>query len=256
MKAKQAYVSPCVANFKDRWFEMFGFIPYDNPNEPAVFFYNWVDYDLDLILKHKAKCVVVITSSHTVGIDIIAKELNKENIKVIASEKMGALLLQRGLKTEYAGALFVEKDKRVQPVTLGDKIYTYLPPARYVEYGGDLVEKLKTKYEVIVGKGPSMCTQKEWYGGICDQYYGRAFVGLNLARSFGGQVTITDLGLRGIPCITNIVNMPHTIPWKTLEDVEAAIEKAALDIGKVNTELAQKVYESMDYEQKWLEIDT
>ena len=128
-------------------------------------------------------------------------------------------------------------------------IYSYVPNNLY---GPELINKIRTNYKIIIGDGK--INMDEWYDGKCNEFYSKVFVGLNLALTSAGQITIIDLGLRGIRCITNVVKMPHTISWNSIKDIEQKIELESLNIGKVNSELAQQVYESMDYEQKWLEV--
>lgn len=248
MKIKQAYLSHSVRRFKNRWFKMFSLQEYSNINEPAVFFYNTIK-DLDIILKHKTNCVVVITSSHTVGLDIAAKKLNRNNIKLLATARISNVLTKMGIKHEWPKCgIFVEK---VEPIKLGNMIYSYAPNDK--TYGLELIKKIKTNYKMIIGDGK--IDMDLWYGGECDKFYGKVFIGLNLSQTSGGQTSIIDLGLRGIPCITNVTKMPHTIPWNNIKDIEQTIENESLNIGKINSELAQKVYESMDYEQRWLEVE-
>lgn len=247
-RIKQAWISKSVKPFTNRWLKMFNLVPYSNINEPAVFFYNTAK-DLPAILAHKTKCVVVITSSHTTRLEFAANELNKPHIKILATARISGILTQMGIKHEWPKAgIFVEK---VEPVVLGHNIYTYLP--KPLIYGLDILQKIQTPYEILIGDGKIPMDQ--WYGGECKKYYNNAFVGLNLSETSAGQTSIVDLGLRGIRCITNVVVMANTIPWNTIEDIEKAIHKEAENIGTVNIELARQVYESMDYEQKWLEID-
>jgi len=249
MKIRQCWISPNVISFKNRWFSLFNFVEYTNPNEPVVFFYNKFK-DLNIILNHKTKCVVVITSSHTVRLEEAAKLLNKENIKILATAKISEFLTNIGVvHTWPKNGIFVEK---VEPVKLGNMIYTYIPK-QMDSYGWSTIKKIKTKYKILIGDGK--IPMNKWYDGKCENYYNKVFVGMNLSDYSGGQTSIVDLGLRGIPCITNVIKMPHTISWKTIQDIEQTIESESKNIGKINYELSKEVYESMDFEQKWLEID-
>jgi hypothetical protein len=248
-RIKQAYISKSVAPFKNRWLKMFNVVEYNNVNEPAVFFYNTVK-DLPSILNHKTKCVVVITSSHTVQLEKAAHALNKPNIKILATARISERLKEMGIKSYWPKqGILVEK---VEPVRLGNMIYTYIPKPEI--YGLETLQKINTKYEILIGGRPRI-NMDVWYNGECKNYYDKAFVGLNLSETSAGQTSIVDLGLRGIRCITNVIQMPHTIPWKTIKDIENAIDTEAEYIGTINSELAKQVYESMDYEQKWLEIE-
>ncbi len=249
MKIRQCWISPNVISFKSRWFSLFNFIEYKDSNKPAVFFYNKYK-DLNIILKHRTKCIVVITSSHTVKLEEAAKLLNKENIKILATAKISDILTRMNIKHEWPGCgIFVE---RVEPVKLGNMIYTYVPK-QLDSYGWNIISKIKTKYKILIGDGN--IPMNKWYAGECKKYYDKVFIGLNLSNYSGGQTSIIDLGLRGIPCITNVVKMPHTISWNKVEDIEQTIENESKNIGKINYKLAQKVYLSMDWQQKWLEID-
>jgi len=253
MKIKQAYVSPAVIRFKNRWFKMFNLREYDNPDEPAVFFYNKIT-DMKPILKHKTECIVVITSSHTTRLEEAAKLLNKKNIKILATAYISEVLTKMNIPHSWPGCgIFVEK---VEPVKLGNMIYVYLPnKTRHVfeKYGGEIIKKIKTNYEILIGDGS--IPMDMWYNGINKNYYNKSFIGLNLSNCSGGQTSIVDLGLRGIPCITNVVKTLSTIPWNTIDDIEQIIESESKNIGKINSELAEKVYLSMDFEHKWLEIE-
>lgn len=247
-RIQQGYVSPVIGNHKQRLMRIFNLQPYTDPSAPAVFFYNLPKYDLDIIKKHKGYCVIVITSSHTIEIEEACKvfvEKMENGARLIATSRVSQKLTEMGIPHEFPKhGIIVEK---VDPVVLGKSVYAFAPKPHFQP---ELVDKIQTKHPMIVKK--ELIPMKDWYnGGHC---YNEIFIGMNLAVNSGGIVTVIDLGLRGVRCITNVIEMAHTIPWQTLEDIENAIENESRYIGTINPDLAREVYESMDYEQKWLEV--
>jgi len=245
-RIRQGYISPVIGNHAKRFMKLFDLIPYKDVNAPAVFFYNLPKYDLDIIEKHKGYCVVVITSSHTIELEKAVKIFVEKGVKLIATSKVSETLTEMDITHECPkNGIIVEK---VDPVILGNSVYAFTPKPHFHP---ELVEQIKTKYPMIVHHDLSI-PMEEWYAE--KHCYNKIFIGLNLAENSGGIVTIIDLGLRGIRCVTNVIEMAHTIPWKTIEDIENAIENESKYIGTINADLAREVYESMDYEQRWLEI--
>jgi hypothetical protein len=257
-RIKQAFVSPSVASFKQRWFNMFDLVNYTDIKEPVVFFYNRIK-DVNIIIKHRSKCIVVITTSFisNKNLEILEKNLaNRHYITIIAHPIMAKKLKEFNINSYWPkNGIFAEK---VAPVKLGNMIYTYIPKKEFIlkrgHYNLEVFNELQNKkYPILLGDGS--IPMNRWYNGESENYYSKCFVGLNLAIYCGGQTSIVDLGLRGIRCITNNLKLPSTIPWNSIQDIKNAIKNESKNIGTVNYELAKQVYESMDYKQKWLEIN-
>ena len=49
------------------------------------------------------------------------------------------------------------------------------------------------------------------------------------------------MGLRGIPVITNVIELPNTIPFTTVKDIEQAIKMVDIHIGTTDSYLSGHV---------------
>jgi hypothetical protein len=124
----------------------------------------------------------------------------------------------------------------------GNSVYTYLNKSKPDYHGKKTVDQVKSEYEIVVGDGSY--GKDEWMK-YADDMYGKSFVGLFLSKFCGGGMSIQEMGLRGIPVVTNIMNLPHCYRWGTVEDIQNKIQYLSSGIGKVDKELADQVYESM-----------
>ena len=54
-------------------------------------------------------------------------------------------------------------------------------------------------------------------------------------------MSIIEMGLRGIPVITNVLELPNTRPWNSIEDIEKIVQAESGKIGNINTAMANEV---------------
>jgi hypothetical protein len=234
----QGYQSHALRHFG--FLSKFNLRQYTDKQRPLVIFGCYDDNDYTVIRNHQSNLVIVWCGADVRNIRNI-ELLNQPNI-IHCSDHWRIIdkLRERGLRAIQLKCFSDTTD--ANPTVLGSKIYTYIPKQDSNYYGKQLVDKIKTPYEIIVGD--LIYTKKEWDNGIADTYYSQCFIGLALSE-WGGLAGIIEMGLRGIPVITNIVELPHTIPFKTVQDIEYAINYASHYIGMTNIELSQQVHASV-----------
>jgi hypothetical protein len=123
---------------------------------------------------------------------------------------------------------------------LGNKVYAYVNKNAKVYYGGDVIDGLNVEQEILIAD--YSVSMDVWKQGLNVEFYSQSFISLQLSPFAGGGNSIIELGLRGVKVITNILRMPHCIPWEKPEDIERAIKEEAKHIGWRNIDLADKVF--------------
>jgi len=231
MKAYQGYASETIKKFK--FFERYNIRPYDSINEPLVVFGAYKQEDFRVINFHREKVIVMWCGS---DVKNYRKIHNSNVVHVTCIPAIREYFKHMKVECHLLKQVMRENPK---PKKLGGKVYAYLNRGKPEYHGSRVVKSLKINYDILVGD--HSITQKEWYNGEADKFYSQAFIGLCLSEFAGGGDSIMEMGLRGIPVVTNVLNLPHTIPWKNTCDVEEAINAAAKNIDMVNTELAEKV---------------
>jgi hypothetical protein len=133
---------------------------------------------------------------------------------------------------------------KLEITPLGNKIYAYVPESCPDYHGIDIINQLNVDFEIIIGDGT--IPQDEWRAGRCNEFYNPSFIGLMLSPFAGGGSSIIEMGLRGRKCITNVFDLPHTLKWQTVRDIQRIIRRESKKIGTVNTTIAQQVQTFLD----------
>lgn len=247
MRILQGYVSKSVMSFP--FHEIYALDDYNDDYEPAVFFgmYRYEDYRIAVDNADKR------TKVFWTGQDIIDYKWDLFPLNnVTAHPKVFNLIKSKGHECEFVQpAAFLNS---VNPQKLGPKIYAYCPKEAEDYHGKKVLDELRLMgYDILIGDGS--IPQNLWKHS-CNGFYDDIFVGLCLSEFAGGGTSIIEMGLRGIPVITNVFNLPNCIPWidGDADFVAAAIEALKPRIGTVNEPVAQEVWQSLDHEHKWLEI--
>jgi len=243
MKITQGYQSLSMSAFQ--FLEMHKLTPYQDITKPLVVFGCYSLKDIQVIRNHKSTVVI-----QWEGLDSKAhKDLTpfkaKNIINVSPLPNVVAFFKTKGITCFLIRWVINEP---LHPQLLGDKIYSYVHKGNPKYYGSDTIAKLNTKYEILTGD--YTLSTKEWKGEPREKVYSQTFVGLQLCNYAGGGFGIVELGLRGIKVITNVLSLPHTIPWNTVEDIENAINKEANRIGTINKDLAIEVYDAVMCSEK------
>jgi len=237
LKAYHGYESYSIRNFK--FLERFHLKPYHDEYAPLVLFGCYRPKDREIVRNHKG--ILIIRWCGADSKRAIFKELmNPDIIHVTPLPNVRRHLKNKGINCHQIKLVSREKN---HSMILGNKVYAYINKNHPTYYGNEVIKKLNITQELLIGD--YSIPQKDWYAGRCDEYYSQIFIGLALSEYAGGGGSIIEMGLRGIKVVTNVLDMPHTIPWETVDDIEQAIEKESKNIGKVNKKLAQQVYDSM-----------
>jgi len=247
IKAYQGYVSYSMKKFP--FLKRFNLKSYYDKSAPLVVFGCYGSGNVNIILNHKG--IVIIRWCGADSRKKYVTKLIKPNIIHVAILPN----IQRYLKSKGINCHQIKASTREKPypMILKDKVYTYLNKNAPQYHGSEIVKRLNIKYKILIGD--YSIPQKDWYAGRCNEYYSQAFIGLSLSNYAGGAGSIIEMGLRGIKVVTNLLDMPHTIPWKTIKDIEQSIEKESQNIGKINKKLADQVYNSMNHDPDCFDLD-
>lgn len=245
MRIAQGYVSKSIMSFP--FHEIYGLDDYNSSNDPAIFFgmYRYEDYQL--MYKHTGEKKIFWTGQDALDFDFKNKyHLNN----VTAHPNIHTLITQRGFHCELVKpSTFINE---VNPQKLGPNIYAYCPKEAEDYHGKKVLDELKEMgYNITIGDG-SMPQHLWKYAS--NGFYNDIFVGLCLSSFAGGGTSIIEMGLRGIPVITNVFNLPNCIPWTDVNGIAESIEHFKVGIGETDSYTAGAVWENLDHEHKWLEI--
>lgn len=253
MRIDQAYISKSVADFP--FLEKLSLTPYIDSSRPALFIGCYYQEDLEAILQHQAKAVVLWCGQDS--LDCI---------------KMGWIHQLRHLEhvtwmtnVEKVLRNFLPHLKMVSPILLGgefeptvfrNKIFAYCPESFPDYHRKDLIDQLTDYYqdhfEFVIGNGN--VSQELWLKRLGNIVYDDCFIGLCLSGFAGGGQTVLQLGLKGRMVVNNVINAPNSYEWSGLADIKQAIEREARMIGKEGIGLAKLVSATVNKTPLWLEI--
>jgi hypothetical protein len=248
MRIKQAYVSKSIMDFP--FHQIYSLDDYNTLREPAVFFgmYRFEDFCLADQHREYREPIIFWTGQDALGEQRWYKNLG---INITAHPKVKKHLNDLGCDCKIVKpAAFLNMQ---QSQILGKKIYAYCPSSAPDYHGKKVIDELRCGgYEIVIGDG--QFSQTEWRNSKADFFYKDIFIGLCLSEFAGGGGSIIEMGLRGIPVVTNVFDLPNCIPWGSLEDVMLAIELETKNIGTINERLSRQVWNDLDHKYKWLEI--
>ena len=256
------YVSASITFFKDIILKTYPNLKYGyDANKPMIFFGMYRNEELNLVLNHRHKCLIIWGGSDALKFKAKSKSLvypffrNSSKIFHIAQSKwisddLKSLNFKHKLLPWYSltKSKFTCKEK-------GNCIYIYLP-TRF--YGADLFEKLKKKlngkYEFIIGGGNLRKEQRIPYDKM-PEIYSKCFIGLRLVPHDGLGSTVQELGLMGIKCVHN-GNSPSALNYKNIDDIIKHIENEAKTIGLKDEELSKKVDKYLNIDSSFFKVAT
>ena len=236
IKAYQGYES--IPAFKFGFNKQYRLNAYMHRTQPLVVFGCYKAQDYAVINNHKGLVIVVWMGSDSLNVNrkLFTK---KEIIHVSTLPCIKEQLKRKRIKCHLIN---IVARHRPMPLAKGDKVYTYLNRSKPEYHGKKLVDKIYTNFELLVGDGS--ITTRLWKQ-QANSIYGQSFIGLFLSEFAGGFISIQEMGLRGIPVVTNLANLPHTIPFDNIYDIEQAIQQKSIGIGEKDEVLSEQVYESM-----------
>lgn len=246
MRIEQGYISKSIQDFP--FLSAYQLDEYKNAYAPCIFFGCYRYEDLRIIQQHKGLAVVMWFGQDALNFQDwgslrnncfrsqwgeIYHVTNHINVHLHISDKVNCKLIS---PMDF-GSVSTQSPN-------GNKIYAYVPKGMPEYHGSEILNQLSTDYEIIIGDGS--IPQSEWRDGRCKEFYNQSFVGLMLSPFAGGGASIIEMGLSGRRCITNVFDLPHTIPFNSIADIEAAIARESQNIGKFDSELADQVRASLD----------
>lgn len=243
MRITQGYVSKSVMSFP--FHEIYALDDYNSWEKPSVFFGMYRYEDLRLVEDNKEEKIIFWTGQDVQDCTDFPKAIN-----VTAHPKVYRMFNDLGLECQLVTpSTFLNA---VQPQQLGPKIYAYCPRSAEDYHGKKALDELRLMgYDILIGDGS--IPQHLWKHSQ-DGFYADIFVGLCLSDFAGGGTSIIEMGLRGIPVITNVFDLPNCIPWTDAQHIALFIEGLKSDIGKTNEKLANDVWNELDHEHNWLDI--
>lgn len=249
MSEVQAYISPVLANFP--FMETFGLRPYTDPREPAVFFGCYRGVDLHAIERHRGRAILLWA-----GRDIIKFRHNHHRLGTVIDVAFLPSIQEEVIRRRgrcFLAPYPLMKGQRLDPRKKGEAVYAYYQKnGSYGVSGRPLLSNwIKEWYPVKLPSKNKRVSWNLWYDGFSDSYY-NVFAGLMLSNYARGATSIADLGLRGIPCVTNIGKFPNALNWKKIDDIQGHLKEQSKKVGTVDRELAEKTYEFLDKKYRWV----
>lgn len=238
MRITQGYVSKSVEGF--HFLKSCHLTEYVDSSKPCVFFGMYRLEDFEALKQHSGIKVIRWCGQDALKVQDWTLFKSHDIFHVTPLLNVKKLLEYNGLECKI---IPLENILQPEPQKLGNKIYAYCPePKEY--HGWKLIEELKQRHEIYISEP---IPQSEWTG----KEYEDAFIGLCLSHFAGGGYTVMELGLRGVKCVTNVVDLPNRIPFKTIDDIEVAIAFERQRIGATNRLLSKQVYDSVGFND-WL----
>lgn len=256
------YISYDIIFFKDLILKTypnlkFGYVP----NKPMIFFGMYRQKEMQLVLQHKHKCLIIWG-----GTDAL-RFLNKGNqalypffrnttkIYHIAQSKWISDDLKKINMSHKLLPWYSLVKSNFTCTEKGKCIYIYLPTRFYgANIFNALKKRLNGKYEFIIGGG-NLRTEKRIPYHKMPEIYSRCFIGLRLVPHDGLGSTVQELGLMGIKCVHN-GNSPSALNYKGIDDIIKHIENEAKTIGSKDEELAKKVDKYLNIDSSFFKVDT
>lgn len=250
MRIQQCYISKSVHDFPFK--ETYKLIDYTDQDQPCVFFGCYNPEDLETIRTHRGLAVIwwcgqdALTFKDWISLDLpnIFHITERKNVKTYMDWCCVGCTL----------TAITDLGVKGEPMERGDKIFAYAPKSSPQYHGIKIIEELKgLGYDILIGDGSVI--QSEWRAGVLDDYYSQCYIGLVLSPFAGGGASIIEMGLRGIPCITNVMELPNTIKFRDTVDCKYLIDQNRHLIGTKGIALSEMVKESIDYNHNFLNTE-
>lgn len=235
MRIKQGYVSKSIQDFQ--FLQKCDLDDYNDTEAPAIFFgcYRYEDYAI--ISQHKGFKLIFWAGQDALDLkwDLPGVYHCSPHPKIV--EFLKGRLDIKLLRPLDFGTTIIKS-------ACGPMIYAYAPSGNSSYHGGEIITQLLSEgYPILLGDGKY--SQHDWHGGKSDEYYSQCYLGLVLSSFTGGGASIVEIGLRGRKCVTNVLDMPHTIKWQNIDDIKKVIEDEKNKIGVFDLDLAHAVRNSL-----------
>lgn len=252
-----------LGHFKDRISKKYGFVAYQNSDEPAIAFGVYNQSTIDKILRSNAMIIVVWSGTDAYDFCYRPKFLNwdgltqKKNVRHVAiSRWISHDLSMKGVPHIClpVNAATITADL-FKPVPLGTKIFSYSFKIRPNLYGRNIIDAVKKRLpdiefiDIISSDNVLPYIPNEM-----PQIYGQCFMGLRPTIHDGCSNTVIELGLMGRRCIHN-GQLPGSIPWYGVDDIVKTIREEQKKIGTTDELLALRTKKYIDVPEDWLDTE-
>ena len=233
----QGYASSVMKNF--RFVQQFRLPDYTHKHSSLVVFGCYNSNDIEVLKNHRGKTYIIWMGRDATQHKNFDFFSNFNNISWLPKTRQ--YLVNRGVECKLVRPIMPLAD--VSLATLGKKVYLYCNKNRPDYYGAKLIDGLSFKSDLMLGT--LELSQLEWNAGRCNEFYSQCFIGLGLSSFSGGVFSIIEMGLAGLKVITNTISLPHTIPWRDLNDINEIVAHERHAIGTRRPELAAQVRDSL-----------
>lgn len=269
MRIRQAYISPCLKHFEDRFRTKYGLIEdYHSRNSPIVFFGCYTSRTAKLALNHNSDVIIVWAGSDAKGLYQYLNRLKRDRIRTDAYRN---LALRRNVH-HIAISKWIERDLLLcgfkfqsEPITptsvefcctetpkLGDCLYSYgleEKPEVYNARATRKVLKCLPGIELVnLNLGDGTHSYKDMW-----KIYQKCFLGLRLTEHDGLPNSVVELGLMGRKCVFNGTT-PNALLWSDINDVVETIreERMREDSLKRRKKISKDMKEFLNVSDDWL----
>lgn len=251
MRITQAFVSDSVADFPFK--KALNLTDYVDSLQPLVVFGVYSDRDMEVILAHKSKVLIVWCGQDAIDCIFMGRYQYLKNCIHVTWLPNVERALKSFLHIKLITPVFLGGN--FWPSTLGNRVFVYAPSSFPKYHGIDLVYLLNDRFPDLnfyIGHGN--VNQSLWLSGIGDDVYNKCFIGLCLSGFAGGGQTIMQMGLKGMTVVTNVLHLPNTKMWADIEDICDLIDQEREKVGTVQTKLAESVETMLKKDQIWLNV--
>ena len=252
---QQGQLSTSIGGFS--FIENLNLSPIVNYNAPAILFGMYQNRDWETLTKLQSHVTIFWGGADSHGIRNVNLLKQSRFRHITCTNKTKENLNRLGIKCELlTGLRSVFKNTLFSPTIKQDKIYSYIPHHRQAYYNKPMIDSLNLGDKLLVGNFANGINQKDWANGAGLDYYSQCYLGLFLCTGSGGGTGIIEMGLCGIKVITNVLEAPNTIPWKSKQDILDIIQSEKNTIGNKDVNLANKVRDWLSPDIEFLKITT
>ena len=267
MRIEQAYVSPSLSHFRYEFLECWNLREYDNPEEPAVFYGLYFDWDGDKKWPTKSSVDIETYNNHK-GFKVLLcgaaeysggqfNRVDKESLNLIAVDDWEVDAC-KALKLPYKHLKIPYFDFDIyQPTPLGDKIYSHIVVGeKEGEWGKEFNKTFKYEKLMKLFGEDMFCFPEEWkLAHEMLPYFNQSFVNIK-PHKIRGAVTSWKLGVLGRNTITvNTEDAPNYIHYSTDDELKRLVDEESKKIGTVQNEFSEKTRNYFHQSDDWLHED-
>lgn len=253
MRITQGYVSKSVSDFP--FLKQMELTEYLDSGRPVVFFGCYSEEDLQIIINHNGKKVIFWCGQDAIDCIFFGRYQFLQDCIHVSHLVNVVKALSAFLKIKLINPIYLGGKFSITPKA--KKVFAYAPDSfpKYHNIGliRAIQKRIPEEYGIQLLYGDGSVSQKDWLKGVGDAYYYGCFIGLVLSGFAGGGQTVIQMGMKGIKVVTNVVDLPNVINWKSIDDVVHAISNEYIRIGENNEGLSISVKESLN-SGDWLDL--